>query len=449
MLWEAWQYYAQDRLSRLFYPAHTAARVAERGMEYLADFEPGNRAENPLWAWLGLSAAEATNDAIRVCEDVLNRHRAQPLDSNDAAGLRVVLAVVLGEAGRTNRLEEFLEASTVRGGNTNWVALIRQVYLWRQPGLANLNRWLPDTTVTGEWTRDTLRWRVAELAGDAETAVRMRAAITARSHARQTNAMRFTSAIVFFCVAGVVPLVLALKRGRDWLFRSTPDASLAPWPARDALGVFMAAQFVESEAAAAAGFIPIEIVQYCGTYLYLAIPLAVLCAFAFPILFQRNGLHVRELLGWMDWRVVVGGACALFALEFGGSMIILWLAEAAGASSPWFESLDEYLIYGHAWDRAAVLANMSVFGPCYEELQMRGLVFGTLRQRLPLLPAAALSAALFAFVHYYSLAGFLSVWWFGFSAALIYERTRSLSACIAGHWLTNLVLGLQEVAVFG
>src|SRR5262249_45088953 len=67
-----------------------------------------------------------------------------------------------------------------------------------------------------------------------------------------------------------------------------------------------------------------------------------------------------------------------------------------------------------------------VWAPILEELIFRGLLYGTLRTRLGVWPAAVGSALIFALPHGYAAAGSLSVFMSGMLWALAYERTRSL-----------------------
>jgi membrane protease YdiL (CAAX protease family) len=78
--------------------------------------------------------------------------------------------------------------------------------------------------------------------------------------------------------------------------------------------------------------------------------------------------------------------------------------------------------------------------PLCEEFIFRGLLFRGLRRDLAPLPAALLSAAVFAVIH--PSLGMLPVFGLGFAAALAYERTGWLLAPIAAHALYNAVVVL-------
>lgn len=78
---------------------------------------------------------------------------------------------------------------------------------------------------------------------------------------------------------------------------------------------------------------------------------------------------------------------------------------------------------------------VSLITPLAEELLFRGLVFGGLRQRMPFVPAAVLSAALFTALH--EMQAWPGVFFLGFALALAYERTRSLWAPMVSHAVVN------------
>jgi len=83
---------------------------------------------------------------------------------------------------------------------------------------------------------------------------------------------------------------------------------------------------------------------------------------------------------------------------------------------------------------------IAVAAPISEELCFRGMLFGGLRERLPRLGAALLSAAIFGALH--AVTGISAVpplIAFGFILALLYERTGSIVPGILLHMLNNSV----------
>jgi membrane protease YdiL (CAAX protease family) len=86
-----------------------------------------------------------------------------------------------------------------------------------------------------------------------------------------------------------------------------------------------------------------------------------------------------------------------------------------------------------------VATNTVVIGLA-EEVFFRGLLYQALRQRAPAETAALISAILFTALHVHYLADLMrmvSVFLIGIVAAFFFERTHSLSTCIAFHLSAN------------
>jgi membrane protease YdiL (CAAX protease family) len=128
----------------------------------------------------------------------------------------------------------------------------------------------------------------------------------------------------------------------------------------------------------------------------------------------------------------LGLLAAALGLAYVGALHLLELAPPAGeAPGP-----------GLRWGLflLCVLA-----APVFEEFIFRGLIFGGLRRSLPLWPAAAASAAVFAVVH--PPVSIIPVFFLGLCTALAYERGRSLLAPMAAHAVYNaVVVGWQFLA---
>ncbi|HEV8475061.1 MAG TPA: CPBP family intramembrane glutamic endopeptidase, partial [Methylomirabilota bacterium] len=114
------------------------------------------------------------------------------------------------------------------------------------------------------------------------------------------------------------------------------------------------------------------------------------------------------------------------------------LAEASGTPSHWTEWFDEELAWGRPAVALASLLGTVVFAPVLEEIVFRGLLFATLRRRLPWPVAAVLSAAIFAAAHGYGAAGFGSVFVSGVLWAAAYEKTGSVLPGTAAHVANNV-----------
>lgn len=86
-----------------------------------------------------------------------------------------------------------------------------------------------------------------------------------------------------------------------------------------------------------------------------------------------------------------------------------------------------------------------IAAPISEEVCFRGFLFGGLRERLPLLPAALISALVFGGLH--ATTGVSAVpplIFFGFLLALLYEQTGSIVPGIMLHMLNNAVALLAK-----
>jgi membrane protease YdiL (CAAX protease family) len=79
--------------------------------------------------------------------------------------------------------------------------------------------------------------------------------------------------------------------------------------------------------------------------------------------------------------------------------------------------------------------SLTLCAPAVEEIFYRGFVYRALRNRLPLLPAVVVAAAMFALVHAggHPSSALLSAAFFGVVACLLYERTGSLLPAISLH----------------
>ena len=89
----------------------------------------------------------------------------------------------------------------------------------------------------------------------------------------------------------------------------------------------------------------------------------------------------------------------------------------------------------------AVALLVAVGAPVVEELLFRGVLFGGLRQRWPVLPAAAVTGVLFGAVHVGGspIAFLLPLALLGFGLCLLYHRTGSLYPPMAVHAVNNSV----------
>ncbi len=106
------------------------------------------------------------------------------------------------------------------------------------------------------------------------------------------------------------------------------------------------------------------------------------------------------------------------------------------------------LLVGSGFETVMSMVFRVFWAPFFEELIFRGLLYGTLRHWLAVGPAALLSGTVFAVVHFYGVIGYLIALVAGVAAAFIYERTRSLLPCMAGHALVNGLATWVQICVY-
>ena len=164
---------------------------------------------------------------------------------------------------------------------------------------------------------------------------------------------------------------------------------------------------------------------------------------AIGLLFRRCRHAVSRLgiSGPLDGRLVLGGFAILMVIDFGLRMIpqTQGTPDTAGGLSTHDAGL---------WGLAFGLVSACLAAPVAEEILYRGVLFRSLANRLPLVPAAALSALVFALVHFYTLDSLILVAAVGFVCALVFASSRSLLTAIALHALYNASVKIPEWIVY-
>lgn len=96
------------------------------------------------------------------------------------------------------------------------------------------------------------------------------------------------------------------------------------------------------------------------------------------------------------------------------------------------------------WGLAFAVVSACLLAPVAEEILYRGVLFRSCRNRIGVIPAALVSSAVFAGLHFYDGYGLMSVGVFGFSCALLYSGTGSLGTVIALHLLYNSSIKIPD-----
>lgn len=164
---------------------------------------------------------------------------------------------------------------------------------------------------------------------------------------------------------------------------------------------------------------------------------------ALGLLFRRP-THAVRVMG-LDRAVAPKAILGMFSLLLVIDQVLRQATGNAGSSDPGggLSPGDSGL-----WGLAFALVSACLLAPVAEEMLYRGVLFRSCRNRLGVIPAALLSSFVFALLHFYDGYGLASVGVFGFSCALLYSATGSLTSVIALHMLYNTAIKIPEWIVY-
>jgi membrane protease YdiL (CAAX protease family) len=144
---------------------------------------------------------------------------------------------------------------------------------------------------------------------------------------------------------------------------------------------------------------------------------------------RRLGLVAFRRLDALKW---MGAAIGIY--------LVVVMVYVALVGEPEQEDFADDL--GPLWIQILLIA---IAAPIGEEVCFRGMLFGGLRERLPMWAAGLISAALFGLLHVTTgISVVPPLIAFGFLLALVYERTGSILPCILLHMLNNSVALLAQ-----
>ncbi len=164
---------------------------------------------------------------------------------------------------------------------------------------------------------------------------------------------------------------------------------------------------------------------------------------ALGLLFRRPA-HAVRVMG-LDRPVALKAILGMFSLLMVIDQVLRRAMGSAGANEPGggLSPGDSGL-----WGLAFALVSACLLAPVAEETLYRGVLFRSCRNRLGVIPAALLSSVVFALLHFYDGYGLASVGVFGFSCALLYSATGSLTSVIALHMLYNTAIKIPDWIVY-
>ncbi len=406
-------------------------RLVSREMDFREALERTPRWERRLYELTG-SDPETFEDAIARFDEFDEEQRSARTDLN--------LVVLLGEAGLLERAAALIEGlegtETAAAQYGRWLeaAYLDAPSAEEATAIADeIRRELPT-----DWFTDTLVRRVATRVDDQALQTQAEASVEARGHAvlRRVRLLTATG-------AGLLVLSLVVA----WRLRpSRGGAPVAgapvppPWRVADGLGLFFRSAFAYL-------LIPAAVVLLLPRTAAVTAVMGVVGGL--PMLWwARRYLHTRGesiratfgLSAPAGTRLrIIGWGLVLLAISMIGESLLYMGLSALGISSHWADGFLEEFLWGAPATVAASTLDGVVWAPIFEELAFRGLLFPTLRLRLPAWPAALLSAAIFGIAHGYGLQGFAAVTWSGMIWALGYQRTRSLLPGMLAHAGSNLL----------
>jgi membrane protease YdiL (CAAX protease family) len=434
----------EPRLAGIENPERALALIVGSSMDAQAALARAPAWERRLYALLLSDAGSEIGQAIAWYEELAN--------DSLAPGVDLRLAILLGEAGRRERLRRVVGPWPARDEPlSTYGSVIAAAYL-------DAGELEPDavTETLAElgpgWFADALALRVAASVDESTLADAARQALAARSRPLLWRVRAIAALDLLLLALGLLAL-RAMWQGRRW--RGT--VADAPLPPPWSLGAGLET-LVRGGALAALMLLalwvgnhwlaeqPILAEALDQPLMYVPLLLLVWRALLAPAglgFVAAFGLRPRPD-GWRPWleaaAMLVGAG---IVIDFG----LGTLGERLGLGSHWSEWFDPQLAWGSPAAVAVTLLGSLVFAPVFEELIFRGLLYGTLRARLAW-PAAALGSALvFALAHGYGAAGFLSVFLSGVLWAWVYERTGSLLPSMAAHVVNNAAVALTLTAM--
>ncbi len=406
----------------------------------------------PVWQqwladWTMGSQDEAQAQAVQWYRELV--------ETTDDPLSKLRLAILLGEFWQGTTALAEVEGWQTRDASRSLFGQLIEAAYGTQPldrtHETELQATLAETLSSG-WFYDHLAARLAHRAGDQD----LLATVNAQRMLREDQVQRWIRPLIGFellclVIGSVVLLVIAGRReGRMEILRLHGPGVPPPWSGGTAAAVILRG--------GALGVVMTAAILSMSSYAHasvraVAIPLAYLplLTLAYVQLLKPAGLTFSNGFGlslkYDDLRRLVFIVCAVIAAGLWGEWVMGRAAEVLKLDNHWTEWFDQSLVWGAPPVLAVSLLEYVIFAPIFEELAFRGLLFAMLRRRFQFLPAALISAAIFALAHGYSPIGFISVLWSGFLWAWIYERTGSLIPGMIAHATNNLLVSLTVMAL--
>jgi membrane protease YdiL (CAAX protease family) len=426
--------------------------MVERHLEFYEGYDQTSAWERTLHTLLFGRRSEVENRAVAVYREVLAHFKTNPEEATPWGLLntKARLLVTLAELGRTRELRQELNKLSSHPEEAVIGDAISFAYGQTE------HQEMPPMVFSGlnllplGWAADHLRIRIAKKTDDWPGYQASRQRLKARGHRWRTRTLALTASVATLFVMGMWVLVggRALSQPSPW-----PQGILAnPWPLRNGLAVLASAVLLGAFLTIVFGLVPGSFFQpgilSLWSNLLVALPMLWMVHL---YLLKPKGFNLLSAFGFTLKGVgllrIATISLAVLVVEWSGTMLMAWGSWQLGTEAHWSQGLYERMIFG-PWETTTLSAvSLVLWAPIVEEIGFRGLAYVTLRTRLRPFPAAFLSAVLFSSLHFYSLPGFLSIFWSGLVLAFVFEKFRSLLPGIAIHMAGNL-LALSTILLF-
>lgn len=443
-----WMSASSSKLDRIEAPEQALSLMVSRTMDVQEGFKRASQWEQQLYAWTSGDKEAEQAHAIEWYRE-LAKSSADPL-------VPLQLAILQAEAGHVSQAllsaHEWADADdplpqvadlVMAAYGSGPVPDADQYVLWQ----AEVAELLPSG-----WFYDRLAERLAHRANDAVLLARVQEQAAVRIDRQFRRSHRLALVELGAMVLGTMALVMVWLRRNEVVscVRLHEPGVPPPWPGGigaavllrgGAIGAMLTALFL------------IYAPPDNASLRALAIPLTnvPLLFLAYRHLFRPSGMSFDEgfglEIGWARVGRLITAVLALVAAGLWGEWVMDWLSEPFHLTSHWTEWFDADLVWASPSLTAISLIEYVIFAPVFEELAFRGILFAILRRKFCFLPAALISASIFAIAHGYGLVGFISVLWSGLLWAWIYEKTGSLLPGILAHAVNNLLVCLAVMAL--
>ena len=419
------------RLDTLERPEEDLERLVSREMDMRQVLQKASAWERAVYRFLA-GDEDSLDQSIRWYEDL-----TREIESPEAQLYRIML---LAEAGQADRISAAIVPWQYQGeGMVRMLDWVRAAYLKSPTAPATGQRLISEVReeLSPGWFADTLVARIANGIGDQATQAEAESAIARRGTMFLNRQRALLIAEVGVLVWGGILVVPILRNSLRVPIGTT--SLPPPWNFQDGYALFIR------------GVLGFLIISGAATYL-LPHPTALTAIISLlagvPLfVWLAKYLAVRGLsldaLGLRlpaDFGRLARVTVVLVAVSLLGEIIITVMVALFHIKTDWTDGLLEDLLWDPPWAVLSSAVDSIVWAPLVEEVAFRGVLYGTLRTKMGVGPAALLSAAIFAFVHGYGAIGLASVFWSGLIWALAYERTGSLWPATLAHGVNNLMV---------